>query len=115
MDSSTYVILIDLPLLALVIGVVGAVVWNRNGGSTAILGRDSSIDTRLIGVAAMFALWLLVSLASIWLAFLGGLMLFYALLFWLGQAAAWVGAITILTFLVSIPFLWGWALLKWGF
>jgi hypothetical protein len=114
MDGTTYIILVDLPLLAFALGVIGAIAWNRNGGAVSILGRGSPLDMRLVGIAAMFGLWLMLSLASICLAFFGGLVVFYLLLFWLGHAAAWIGVVLILTFLVSIPFFWGWALLRSG-
>ena len=112
MDGSTYVLLIDLPLLALVLGLGAAIAWNRNGGAL-VLGKGNSWDMRVIGIGAMVVLWIMVTMASLWLAFLAGLVIFYGLLFNIGQAAAWVGAISIIAFMVAIPILWAWAILKW--
>jgi hypothetical protein len=113
MDGSTYVLLIDLPILTLVLGLGAAIAWNRNGGAL-VLAKGNHWDMKLMGMAAMVVLWLVVTMASLWLAFLGGLVVFYGLLFNLGQAAAWIGAVGIILFMVSIPILWAWAILKWN-
>jgi hypothetical protein len=67
---------------------------------------------RLIGAAAMFGVWLLLTVGSLCLAFGGGLLAFYLVLFWLGRLAAAVWAILALAFLACIPFFWGWVLLR---
>ncbi len=111
MDTSTYVIMVDLPLLILGLGVVFAVVWNKNG--VGVLGRHSHhFNTRVLGMSAMLGVWLLLTIASLGLGFLGGMLLLYLVLFSLGRAAAWIATVLILAFLASIPFLWGWALLR---
>ncbi|MDO8615003.1 MAG: hypothetical protein Q7T33_04620 [Dehalococcoidia bacterium] len=114
MDGTICVFLVDLPLLTLVLAVIGVIAWNRNGGAMSVLGRGIPMDMKFVGIAAMVVLWLLLSVASMCLAFLGGLVVFYVLLFWLGHVAASIGAVLILTFLASIPFFWGWALLRSG-
>ncbi len=112
MDTTTYVLLVDLPLLVLGLGVISAIAWNRNGGTAAILGRGSSLDARLAGMATLFGLWLLLTLSSLCLTFAGGLVVFCLLLFWLGHGAAAVGAFLVVAALACIPFIWGWALLR---
>ena len=114
MDSTIYVILVDLPLLIFGLGVIFAIAWNRNGGAVSVIGKGSPLNMRLAGIAAMFGLWLMLTVASIWLAFCVGIVAFLVLLFWVGRAAAAVGAILLGAGLVSIPFLWGWALFRSG-
>jgi hypothetical protein len=111
MSATTYVILVNLPLLTLGMGAICAIFWSQNG-YVSVLGRGSPLDMRLVGAAAMFGVWLLLSVGSLALAFFGGLVIFYLLLFWLGRAAAGAGAILILALLACIPFFWGWMLLK---
>ena len=110
MDVTTYVLLVDLPLLMLGLGVICAIAWNRSGGAVSIVGKDSPLGMRLSGMATMFGLWLLLTVASLCLAFGAGLVVFCVLLFWLGghTAAAW--AMLLVVLLACIPFLWGWAL-----
>lgn len=110
MDAATYVILVDLPLLIVGAGVIFAIAWNRN--DIAVLGRHGSVNSRLLGMSAMLGVWLLLTIASLGIGFLGGILVFYVTLFWLGRAAAWAAATLVLALLASIPFLWGWALLR---
>ncbi len=111
MDATTYVILVDLPLLMLGLGVICVIAWNRSGG-VSVMGEGSPLGMRLTGMATMLGLWLLLTVASLCLAFGGGVVVFYLLLFWLGHAAAGVGAILLVALLACIPFLWGWVLLR---
>ncbi len=112
MDTTTYIMVVNLPLLMLGLGVISIIAWNRNGGTAVIRGKDSSLDVRLVGMATMFGLWLLLTVSSLCLAFFGGLVVFCLLLFWVGEDTAAVGAILLVALLASIPFLWGWALLR---
>ncbi len=112
MNGMSDVILVDLPLLMLGMGVIGAIAWNRNGGVTSILSKSSPAAVKFAGIAALIGLWLLLTAASIWSAFLGGSVVCYLLLFWLGRAAAAAGLILLWALLVSIPFFWGWAVLR---
>jgi len=112
MNGMSQVILIDLPLLMLGMGVIGAIAWNRNGSVTSVLSKGSPAGVKLAGIAALIGLWVLLTAASIWAAFLGGSVVCYLLLFWLGRAAAVVGLILLWALLVSIPFFWGWAVLR---
>lgn len=114
MDGTTYIILVDLPLLALALATICAIAWNRNGGAVSILGKSNPLDVKILGIASMFGLWLLLSVVSIFLTFAVGLVAFYVLLFWVGRLAAGTGAILLTALLVSIPYLWGRALLKSG-
>jgi hypothetical protein len=112
MDTTTYVLLVDMPLLMLGLGLIAIVAWNRSGGIASILGKGSTSDMRLVGMATMFGLWLLLTVSSLCLAFGGGLVVFCLLLFWVGGSAAAAAAILLAAFLACIPFLWGWALLR---
>ena len=112
MGTTTYVLLVNVPLLMLGAGVTAAIAWHRNGGAGYILGKGSPIDVRLVGMATMFGMWLLLTVSSLCLAFVSGLVVVSLLLLWLGGHAAAVGAILLVASLACIPFLWGWALLR---
>lgn len=112
MDTTTYVLLVDMPLLMLGLGVIATIAWNRNGGIASIVGKGNPTDMRLVGIATLFGLWLLLTVSSLCLAFGGGLVVFCILLFWVGSHAAAALAVLLAVFLACIPFLWGWALLR---
>lgn len=112
MNGMSHVILVELPLLMLGMGVIGVIAWNRNGGVMSILSKGTPAAVKLAGIAVLIGLWLLLTAASIWSAFLGGFVVSHLLLFWLGRAAAGVGLILLGALLVSIPFFWGWAILR---
>jgi hypothetical protein len=112
MNTTAYILLVNVPLLILGSVAIAAVVWNRNGGTAAILGKGSPLDVRLFGMATGFALWLLLTVSTECLAFVSGLLVFSLLLYWLGEYVASAGAMLLVAVLVCIPFLWGWALLR---
>ena len=112
MDGTSRVFLVDLPLLMLGVGVIGAIAWNRNGATVSSLNNGRSAGVRLAGIAAVVGLWLLLTAVSVWVVFLGGFVVCHLLLFWLGRAAAGAGLILLGGLLVSIPFVWVWALWK---
>jgi hypothetical protein len=112
MNEMSYVMLFNLPALILGLGVVCAVAWRQNGGRLSALGHHGSLGLRILGVTTMFGLWLVLTLSSLLLAFGAGLVVFTILLFWLGGHVAAVSAVLIVSFLASIPFLWGWALMR---
>ncbi len=112
MDGTSHVFLIDLPLLTLVLGVIGAIAWNRSGNVLPRLGRDGPVAARVARIAALASLWLLLTVASLWSVFLGGFVVCYLLLFWFGRAGAGTGLILLGALLVSIPFFWGWVVLR---
>jgi hypothetical protein len=110
MDASLMVL--DLPLLMLGAGVIGAIAWNRNGNGVSMLGRASPVGAKLVVAVAALALWLLLTATSIWLAFIYGFLACHFLLWWLGRLAAGLGLVFVGIVILSIPFVWGWALLK---
>jgi hypothetical protein len=103
---------LDLPLLMLGAGVIGTVAWSRNGNAASALGRASPVGAKLVVAAAALALWVILTATSIWLAFLYGFLACHFLLWGLGRLAAGLGLIFVGVVIVSIPFIWGWALLK---
>jgi hypothetical protein len=112
MDRTTSFIALELPLLMLGAGVIGTIAWNRNGNAVSALGRAAPVVAKLGFVAAALALWLILTTTSVWLAFLYGFFACHLLLFWFGRLAAGLGLILMLLVVVSIPFVWGWALLR---
>lgn len=112
MNNTMGFMVLELPLLMLGAGVIGAIAWNRNGNSVSVLSRATTAGNRMIVAASALAAWLLLTAISIWLAFLYGLLACHLLLFWLGRLAAGTGFIFLGGVIVSIPFIWGWAILK---
>jgi hypothetical protein len=112
MDSTTTFIILDLPLLMLGAGVLGTIAWNRNGTAVAALGRASPVGARLLVLAMALAAWFVLTVTSVWLAFLYGFFLCHLLLFWVGRLAAGAGLILLALLILSIPLNWGWLLLR---
>jgi hypothetical protein len=114
MDRTTSFIVLELPLLLLSAGLVGTAAWHSNGTAATVLGKASPVATRLLATAGLLALWVVLTITSVWLALLYGMFVCHMLLFWLGRLAAGAALTLLGLVVVAIPFAWGWALFRPG-
>ncbi|HEU4760067.1 MAG TPA: hypothetical protein VFT91_08830 [Dehalococcoidia bacterium] len=114
MNATDGMLLVQLPVMMVVASVVTMVALRRNGGTLPLLTVNGSMRprARIAGMAALAGLWLALTVVTMWCAFLGGFVAVHLLLFWVGRAAAALGLIVLAVVLVSIPFVWGWAILR---
>lgn len=83
-----------LPMLMLVEGIVGLVVWFAYGSKG--------------GRGARVAAWLGLVTLTLWCGSVAAFVLLHLLLFTLGNEAAIVGAALVTVFMLTMPFGWAW-------
>jgi hypothetical protein len=81
-----------LPIAMLVEGIIGVVAWFAFGSKG--------------GRGARVAAWLALVTLTLWCGSAVAFVLVHILLFWLGNAAAVVGAAVVTVFMVLMPFAW---------
>ena len=113
MEGTERLLMIEAPIVVIVAVLATFVALRRNGGGLwNLAGAGPGARLRRIPlVLALVGVWVLVTGVSMWCAFLGGLVGCYLLLFWFGRVGAWLGLIAMVGLLVSLPFVWGWAIL----
>lgn len=116
MDAASGFLLILLPLLLVGEAIAGTLVWQQNPGVLHRLagGRLAGclLRRKPLGIAALVAAWLLLTVTSLWCLFLGAFIAVYVLYFSLGAVGAWAGLIAAGVLMVCTPFAWGRILLS---
>jgi len=115
MDGINGALLFQLPVFFVAVGIVALYAWYRHGAALpprARALRDGRRRLRLPWAAALIGVWFLLTLVSAWIVFLIGGFLSHVLLFWFGSAAAGIGLLALGLTLVSVPFLWAWAIFR---
>lgn len=108
MDATSALVLVVLPFLLLGCAVAAVLAWRRDGGVLRRLGGGRpGVLPKLLGIVALVGVWLLLTVVSLWCAFLLAFIAVHLLLFWVGPVGAWVGLIAAGALLVYIPFAWG--------
>ena len=115
MDGINGALLFQIPVFFIAVGIVALYAWYRSGAALppqARALRDGRRRLRLPWAAALIGVWFLLTTVSAWIVFLIGGFVSHVLLFWLGSAAAAMGLIALGLTLVSVPFLWAWAIFR---
>ena len=97
-----------LPLLVIGEVVVGLAMWRATGHPMpAFLRGPTSGAARRVGVAyRLVGTWLAVTIASLWVGFLIAFVVVHALLFLVGDSAAFAGLVVSVIVLGSMPIAW---------
>ena len=103
-----------LPLLVVAEAVVGVLLWRVSGHPMpgvlrrplTVGGGHGGAEVRLVG------LWLVVSLATLWVGFLIAFVGVHLLLFTIGETAAQVGLFASIAVLGAVPIAWAFVLFR---
>ena len=115
MDGINGALLFQIPVFFIAVGIVAVYAWYRSGAALppqARALRDGRRRLRLPWAAALIGVWFLLTTVSAWIVFLTGGFVCHVLLFWFGSVAAVLGLLALGLTLVSLPFLWGWAIFR---
>ena len=113
MDGLNGALFFQVPVFLVAAGVVALAVWYHSGAGLPQRLRapgDGRLRMRLPWAAGLIGVWFVLTVVSGWTVFLIGGLLCHVLLFWVGPAAAAVGLVALALSLISLPFLWGWAI-----
>jgi len=115
MDGMNGALLFQIPVFFIAVGIVAVYAWYRHGAALpprARALRNGGRHLRLPWATALIGVWFLLTTVSAWIVFLIGGFLSYVLLFWFGSAAAAIGLLALGLTLVSVPFVWAWAIFR---
>ena len=115
MDGINGALLFQIPVFFTAVGIVALYAWYRSGAALppqARALRNGRRRLRLPWAAALIGVWFLLSVVSAWIVFLIGGFVSHVLLFWFGSAAAGIALLALGLTLLSVPFLWAWAIFR---
>jgi hypothetical protein len=113
MDGLDGALFFQLPVFLVAAAVVAVTAWYHNGAALPQQSRATGsgrLRLRLPWATALIGVWFLLTVLSAWTIFLVGSVVCHVLLFLVGPAAAAIGIVALGLTLISLPFLWGWAI-----
>ena len=109
-ESMLVTLVVLIPLLLVGEGLAGVVLWRMSGSRIPVISTPAwgnGLRGRVASDAVIVGTWLVLTVLTLWCAFLVSFMVVHALLFTLGTSVAIVGLVGSAGVLATIPFAWG--------